>query len=116
LLIAIDAEVGILTDAGKTINFVHTFRVVQAGLRQAVVYVHIAGSALETRQTLASRRQIPVLALGSVLTQRLPTHKAIINARPAQFPFPSTGALTGKVIERVDALGAILTRDELALV
>jgi hypothetical protein len=116
LLVAFDAEVGILTNAGKPINVVHTLRVIQAWLRQAVIHVHIAGSALETRQTSASRRQVPVLALGSILTQRLSIHKAIINARPAQAPCPAPSAFAGEVVKRINTLGTIPAREELTLV
>jgi hypothetical protein len=59
---------------------------------------------------------MPVNALGSILTQRLPVYDAIIYARSAQSPFPATSALTGKVVERINALGVVLARDELALV
>jgi hypothetical protein len=59
---------------------------------------------------------MPVNALGSILTQRISVYDAIINTLSTQSPFPATSALTGEVIELIDALSVVLARDELALV
>jgi hypothetical protein len=116
LLVAINAKKGILTNAGKSINFVDAFRIVEAWLRQAVVHIHVAGGSLETWQTKAGRRHVPVHALGPILTQRLPFHDAIVGARAAQSPFPAALTIAGKVVESIYAPGLVLTRDKLALV
>jgi hypothetical protein len=116
LLVTKDTKEGVLAHAREPIHFINTSCTVEAWLRQAVIWIHGAGGALKTWQTAASRRQVPVHAFGSVLTQRRSLHKAIVDARSAQSPFPATRALAGKVIERVDALGIILAGDELTLV
>jgi hypothetical protein len=116
LLVAIDAEVGILTLACESIDFIHTGCIVEAWLRQAVVRIHVAGGALETWQTKAGRRQVSVPALGCVLTQHLPVYNTIVDARSAQLSFPAACAIAGERVERVCARGVVFARNEFALV
>jgi hypothetical protein len=67
LLVAIDAEEGILAHAREPIDFVYTSCIVEAWLRQTVIDIYGAGGALETWQTKAGRRHEPVNAFGFVL-------------------------------------------------
>jgi hypothetical protein len=111
------AEVGIRTKAGKPSNVVHTLRIVQAWLRQAVVCVNVAGGTLETFQTFASSRQVSIHALGPILTQICPSfYFAIIHTSSTQTPFPAVGTIAGEVVQRINTLGAIHARRERAFV
>jgi hypothetical protein len=116
LLVAIDAEEGVLAHAREPIDFVYTSCIVEARSRQAFVYIHVAGGTLETWQTKAGRRHEPVNAFGFILTKLRSVHYAIVDARSAQVAFPATRAVTGKAIESIYALGVILARDELTFV